>query len=84
MHLTLVTNVATEITNELTKIQIEISWDGINPKNIQTTLCSKIENGSFKNVDIVSKIICLQCSWIKRLYDNSLSMHILGNIFSYT
>ena len=31
----------------------------------------KCKNGGLKNVDILSKVINLQCSWVKRLYDNS-------------
>ena len=71
IHLSLVTNVPTQIINELNKIQKEFSWNGSNPKIKHSTLCNKYENGGLKNVDILSKVISLQCSWIKRLYDNS-------------
>ena len=71
MHLSLVTNVAMEIINEINKIQKEFIWNGNNPKIKHSTLCNKYENGGLKNVDILSKVISLQCSWIKRLYDNS-------------
>ena len=71
IHLSLVTNVPTEIINELNKIQKEFIWNGNNPKIKHSTLCNKYENGGLKNVDILSKVISLQCSWIKRLYDNS-------------
>ena len=40
------------------------------PKIKHSTLCNKYENGGLKNVDILSKVISLQCSWVKRLYDN--------------
>ena len=30
-----------------------------------------IKNGGLKNVDIMYKVVSLQCSWIKRLYDSS-------------
>ena len=34
------------------------------------TLCKNCENGGLKNIDIMYKVVSLQCSWIKRLYDN--------------
>ena len=71
IHLSLVTNVPTQIIKELNKIQKEFIWNGSNPKIKHSTLCNKYENGGLKNVDILSKVISLQCSWIKRLYDNS-------------
>ena len=30
-------------------------------------LCNKYENGGFTNVDILSKVISLQFSWIKQI-----------------
>ena len=71
IHLSLVTNFPTEIIIELNKIQTEFIWNGNNLKIKQSTLCFKYENGGVKNVYILSKFINLQCSWIKRLYDNS-------------
>ena len=41
------------------------------PKRKHETLCNDYKAGGLKNVDISNKIIALQCSWIKRLYDNS-------------
>ena len=35
------------------------------------TLCKNDENGGLKNVAIMYKIVSLQCSSIKRLYDNN-------------
>ena len=32
---------------------------------------NKYENGGLKNVNILSKVISLQCSWMKRLHDHS-------------
>ena len=71
IHFSLVTNVPMQIINELNKIQKDFIWNGSNPKIKHSTLCNKYENGGLKNVDILSKVISLQCSWIKRLYDNS-------------
>ena len=36
-----------------------------------STLCNKYKNGGLRNVDILSKVTSIQCSWIKRLYDHS-------------
>ena len=62
MHLSLVTNIPSEIINELNKILKEFIWNENNPKIKNTTLRNKYENGGLKNVDISSKIISLQCS----------------------
>ena len=35
------------------------------------TLCNDYEHGRLKSVDIFSKIVSLQCSWIIRLYDEN-------------
>ena len=36
------------------------------------TLCKNYENGGLKNVDIMYKVVSVQCSWIKQLYENNL------------
>ena len=41
-----------------------------NPKIKHTTFSNNYDNGGLKNIDISSKIISLQCSWIKKLYSN--------------
>ena len=56
IELSLVTNVPTEIINELNKIQKEFIWNGNNPKFKHFTLFKKHENGNLKNVDTLSKI----------------------------
>ena len=65
IHLSLVANAPTEIINELNKIQEEFIWNGGNLKTKRITLRNKYENGGLKTVDILSKIISLQCPWIK-------------------
>ena len=65
IHLSLAINVPMEIINELNKMQKEFIWNGNNAKIKPSTLCNKYENGGSKNVDILSKVISLQCSWIK-------------------
>ena len=71
IHLALVTEIPTTTINLLTKIQMEFIWKGKNPKIKNSTLCNDYEYGGLKNVDIFSKVVSLQCSWIKRLFDNN-------------
>ena len=69
------------------------TWKNGNPKIKQDTLCKDYENGGLKNIVITFKIIRLQCSWVKRLYDSSthdwklIPLHIitqkLENIFYF-
>ena len=42
-----------------------------NPKIKHDTLCKNYENGSLKIIDIMYKVVSLQCAWIKRLHDNN-------------
>ena len=62
-----VTNVPTEIVNELNKIQKAFIWNGNNPKIEHTALYNKYKNCGLKNMDILSKIISIKNSWVKRL-----------------
>ena len=50
---------------------MEFIWKAKNPKIKNRTLCNDYEYGGPKNVDIFSKVVSLQCSWIKRLFDNN-------------
>ena len=53
------------IIQELNKIQQEFIWKTRNPQIIHDTLRKNYENGGLKNVDIMYKVVSLQCSWIK-------------------
>ena len=57
--------------NELEKIQKDFLWNNSTPKIKHETLGNDYIAGGLKNVDIPSKIIALQCSWIRGLYDDS-------------
>ena len=70
-NLTVVTGIPTSTIKLLTKIQVEFTWKEKNPKIKNSTLCNDYENGRLKSVDIFSKVVSLQCSWIKRLLDNN-------------
>ena len=62
-----------QIINELEKIQKAFLWKNSTRKIKHETLCNDHKAGGLKNVDIPNIIIALQCSWIKRLYDNSFN-----------
>ena len=67
----MITPVPIHIVNELEKIQKAFLWKNSSPKIKHETLCNDYKGGGLKNIDILNKIISLQCSWIRRLYDNS-------------
>ena len=58
--------------SELEKIQKAFLWKNSTPKIKHETLCNDYcKAGGLQNVDIPNKIIALQCSWIRRIYNNS-------------
>ena len=60
------------IPNEITtiqQIQKEFLWNSSNVKIKHETICNDFRG--LKNVDISSKISSLQCSWVKKLYDQT-------------
>ena len=66
-----ITTVPKDIINELEKLQKAFLWKNCAPKIKHETLRNYYKAGGLKNVDILNKIIALQCSWIRRLYSNS-------------
>ena len=46
-------------------------WHSSRPKISHKTLCNNFENDGLKHVDISSKIISLQCSWLRKLCDEN-------------
>ena len=66
-----ITTAPKHIVNELKKLQKAFFVNNSSPQVKHETLCNDYKAGGLKNVDIPSKIIALQCSWIRRLYDNS-------------
>ena len=71
VYLAMMTPVPNQIINELYKLQKEFLWGNSKPKIKHETLCNSYDDGGLKCVDIKSKIISLQCSWIKKLYKES-------------
>ena len=66
-----ITPVPRHIVNKLERIQKAFLWKNSSPKIKHETLCNDYKGGGLKNIDILNKIIGLQCSWIRGLYDNS-------------
>ena len=70
VHLSLITTVPHAIINQLNNIKKTV-WNRKNPKIKHSTLSNSYEDGGLKDVDVFTKVISLQCSWIKRLYDEN-------------
>ena len=66
----LIAPVLTHVIKALETIQTSFLWNNSNTKIKHKTLCKRYENGGLKNVDIWNKVNSLQCSWVKRLYDD--------------
>ena len=78
-----ITTMPKYVVNKLEKMHKAFLWNNSTPKIKHETLCNdcnKIKHetlcndykaGGLKNVNIPNKIIALQCSWIRRLYDDS-------------
>ena len=58
--------------SKIQKIQKTFIWHSSRPKISHKILCNSFENGGLKHVDISSKIISLQCSWLRKLCDENL------------
>ena len=66
-----ITTLPKHIVNELEKIQNTFFWNNSSAKIKREILCNNYEAGGLKNVDIPNKTMALQCSCLRRLYDNS-------------
>ena len=71
-HLTLATSATSSTIDLLNKIQKDFLQDNKNAKIKHTTLCCDYADGSLKSVDIFSKIVSLQYSCVRRLFDKNL------------
>ena len=71
-HLALVKTIPKSTIEQLNMIQKGFIWNSMKPKIKHSTLCNNYQDGGLKNVNIESKIISLQCSWIKQLYDKNM------------
>ena len=53
-----------------------------NIKIMHETACNDFKTGGIKNVDMSSKISCLQCFWVKNLCNqNSEDWKLIPNVF---
>ena len=66
----LTTTVSKHITNELQKIQTAFLRKNSSRKKKHEALSNDHKGEDAKNIDILNKIISLQCLWIKRIYNN--------------
>ena len=71
VHLALIKSVPILPIEQLNIMKKNFIWKGKKTKIEQCTLCNSNENGDLKDVDIFYKIISLQCSWIRRIFDNN-------------
>ena len=71
VHQSLLTTVPHAIINQLNNIQKNFIWNGKNLKIQHSTLSNSYEDAGLKDLDACTKVISLQRSWIKRLYDEN-------------
>ena len=87
VYLALLTVIPNHITEEVAKIQNSFIWHDSSPKTKHETLRLEFKAGGLKNVDIRFKFVSLQCSWVKKLYDDCfhewkiIPLHLLNKCF---
>ena len=70
VHLLLITKLHNNTIDLMYKIQKNFIWQGKKAKIKHSTLYNGYENGGLKNVDLRNKITSIQCSWVKRLFED--------------
>ena len=84
-YLTFLTGIPNSLIEEL-QIQKTFIWYSSRPRISHKTLCNNSENSGLKLVNISSKIISLQCSWLWTLCDENfhewkiISSHLINII----
>ena len=87
VYLAFLTVIPNSLIEELQRIQKTFIWHSSRPKISHKTLCNNFENGGLKHVDISSKIISLQCSWLRKLCDENfhewkiIPSHLINKYF---
>ena len=87
VYLALLTVIPDHITDEVTKIQKSFIWHDSSPKIKHETLRMEFKAKGLQNVDICFKFVSLQCSWVKKLYDDCfhewriIPLHLLNKCF---
>ena len=83
-HLTVIPN---HFSEEVAKIQKSFLWNDSSPKIKHETLRTEFKAGGLNNVDVRFKFVSLQCSWVKKLYDDCFNkwkitpLHLLSKYF---
>ena len=70
IHFLLITKLHNNAIDIKYKIQKNFIWQGNNAKIKPSALCNGYEKGGLKNIDLRNKIIIMQCSWVKRLFED--------------
>ena len=70
VYLALLTAIPNHVTDEAAEIQKSVTWHDSSPKITHETLTMEFKAGGIKSVDIRFKFVSLQCSWVKKLYDD--------------
>ena len=81
INLLLITKLYNNTIDLMYKIQKNFIWQGKKAKIKHSTLCNGYENGGLKNVDLRSKITSMQCSWVKRLFEDDFLDWIVIPLF---
>ena len=87
VYLTFLTVIPNSLIEELQKIQNTFIWHSSRPKISHKTLHNNSENRGLKKVDRSSKIISLQCSWLRKFCDENvhewkiISSHLINKYF---
>ena len=87
VYLAFLTVIPNSLIEELQKIKKTFIWHSSRLKIGHKTLCNNFENGGLKHVDIYSKIISLQCSWLRKLCDKNfhewkiIPSHLINKYF---
>ena len=70
LHLFLITKLLNNAIGLLHKIQKTFIWQGKKAKIKHNALCNAYKMVGIKNVDLRNKITRMQCSWVKRLFED--------------
>ena len=63
------------------KIQKKFIWQDKKTNIKHIILCNGYENGGLKNVDLRNKITSIECSWVKRLFEDNLHFWKIVTLF---
>ena len=70
VKLLLITKLHNNTIDLMYNIQKNFIWKDKKAKIKHSTLCNGYENRGLKNVDLRNKKTSIQCSWVKRLFED--------------